>query len=511
MSHPEKLKVLLVDDRAENLVSLKKLLERPDAEFLLAESGNEALNLMLDHDLALVLLDVQMPQMDGFEVAELMRRSMRTRKVPIIFVTAINKERRHQFHGYEAGAVDYIFKPVDPFIIRSKVNVFLEIKRQQLAREKLLVELNQANNRLQEISARKSEFLAAASHELRTPLTVIKEYTSLVLDEVVGPLNKDQHRCLESAFRNCNRLAGLVDDLLDLDSIESGQSRLLRTRVDLIPVVQDVVTDFRDKMAQAGQRLEVDLGPETPAVLADPDLVTQVLYNLLGNAHKFVPTGGTVRVELGAGARGALVTVADDGPGISPQDGERVFEKFTRLDRQKVRTGGTGLGLPLSRKLVEMQGGKLELESELDLGCVFRFDLPEYSTDRHLEAFVADGCRSGGREGTRWTLLHLRDCSGTHETSEQLRDTVLGLFRVGEDRTDRITIEDEHRQLVLLRTERDGALSFLARLQEKLERGSEALRGLEFAIQDLDSAGKPEGTLCFQPLAGELETLGRPS
>ena len=461
MSHPEKLKILMVDDRPENLVSLKTLLDRPDLEFLLAESGNEALNLMLDHDLALVLLDVQMPEMDGFEVAELMRRNMRTRQVPIIFVTAINKERRHQFHGYEAGAVDYIFKPVDPFIIRSKVNVFLEIKRQQLAREKLLVELNQANNRLQEISTRKSEFLAAASHELRTPLTVIKEFTSLVLDEVVGPLNKDQHRCLESAFRNCNRLAGLVDDLLDLDSIESGQSRLLRTRVRLPVLAPQVVDDFQDKMRQAELQLDYQVIPGTPDVLADPDLVTQVLYNLLGNAHKFVPAGGTVRVRLEPDNQGgALVSVADDGPGISSQDRERVFEKFTRLDRQKSRAEGTGLGLSLSRKLVEMQGGKLELESDLGLGCVFSFHLPRYSTEEHRAAFVADGCRAGGREGSDWTLLHLRGWPGEPEVDGQLEETILRLFRVGEDRTELFAIDGERLQLVLLRADRDGAASF---------------------------------------------------
>ncbi|PID80865.1 hybrid sensor histidine kinase/response regulator [bacterium DOLZORAL124_64_63] len=512
MSHPEKLKILLVDDRPENLLSLKTLLEGPDLEFLLAESGNEALNLMLDHDLALVLLDVQMPGMDGFEVAELMRRNMRTRHVPIIFVTAINKERRHQFHGYEAGAVDYLFKPLDPFIIRSKVNVFLEIKRQQLGRKKLLVELNQANNRLQEISARKSEFLAAASHELRTPLTVIKEYTSLVLEGVVGPLNKEQQRCLEAAYRNCNRLAGLVDDLLDLDSIESGQSRLLRTRVEPLGLIQEVLADFRDKMAQSGLKLEWQPAADIPAVLADADLVTQVLYNLLGNAQKFVPAGGTVRVELAPDGRGGvLVTVADDGPGISPQDRERVFEKFTRLERKKTRAGGTGLGLSLSRKLVEMQGGRLELESELGQGCVFRFDLPGYTPENHLEAFVADGCRAGGGADTPWTLLHLRGWAEDPEAEILLEENVVRLFRAGEDRVASFEADGERRQLVLLRTARDGAAAFLTRLREQLEDGPEALRGLEYGFQTLDSAGRLEGVVSFQPLLEELKVLGRRS
>ncbi len=234
LSSLETLKIMLVDDRPENLKSLKHLLDRPDVEILTAQSGNEALGLMLDHDLALVLLDVQMPDMDGYEVAELMRRNTRTQEIPVIFVTAINKERRHIFSGYDAGAVDYIFKPVDPFIIRSKVNVFLEIKRNHLVRQRLVAELNQANNRLQEISDRKSDFLSAASKELRTPLTVLKEFTSLVLEEVVGPLNDEQKSCLESALRNCNRLTDLVDDLLNFDSMKSGCSQVNLEKVALV-------------------------------------------------------------------------------------------------------------------------------------------------------------------------------------------------------------------------------------------------------------------------------------
>ncbi len=186
MAENQKLSILIVDDREENLASMVQLLAREDLEILTAQSGNEALGLMLENDLALVLLDVQMPGMDGFEVAQLMRHNVRTRRIPIIFVTAINKERRHIFTGFEAGAVDYMFKPVDPFIIRSKVQVFLEIKRNELEREQLVADLNMANRQLKEISERKSDFLSAASHELRTPLTIIKEYCGLVRDGVVG-------------------------------------------------------------------------------------------------------------------------------------------------------------------------------------------------------------------------------------------------------------------------------------------------------------------------------------
>lgn len=510
MSHPDKLKVLLVDDRPENLVSLEKLLDRPDLEILKAESGNTALNLMLDHDLSLVLLDVQMPEMDGFEVAELMRRSMRTRNVPIIFVTAINKERRHQFNGYEAGAVDYIFKPVDPFIIRSKVNVFLEIKRQQLARERLLVELNQANNRLQEVSARKSEFLAAASHELRTPLTVIKEYTSLMLDEVVGFLNEDQQRCMESISRNGNRLAKLVDDLLDLDSIEAGQSPLARRRLDLSELIDLMAADFQKKMEKSGQQLALDVDRSAPVVLADPDLITQVLYNLIGNANKFVPAGGTVTLRLGSDDDHAVVEVVDDGPGISSADQDRVFEKFTRLERTGGHRAGTGLGLPLSRKIIEMNGGRLTLTSELELGSTFRFSLPAYSEEKHLAAFIDDGRRSGTPGGCRWTLVQFRGIPENEWGRERLHDDIVRVFRCGEDRTERIVQDGEWRQLVLLRTGLEGAASFLARLQDQWSRAADAPTGLQYSLQTLledDSAGRGWN---FQSLEMDLESERKP-
>lgn len=227
------LKILIVDDREANLQSLGQLLARDDVTIHTALSGNEALGLMLEHDFALVLLDVQMPGMDGFEVATLMHGHERTRHVPVIFVTAISKDRQHIFSGYDAGAVDYLFKPLDPHVIRSKVGVFLELKRSQLARERLLENLARAHAQLEEAAQVKSDCLAAASHELRTPLTAMKEFCALVHDEVVGPVNPEQKRCLETALRNCRRLGGIVERLVDLDSLESGRLRLRRGRVDV--------------------------------------------------------------------------------------------------------------------------------------------------------------------------------------------------------------------------------------------------------------------------------------
>ncbi len=513
MNSPEILKIMLVDDRPENLTSLKQLLDRPDLEILTAESGNVALGLMLDHDLALVLLDVQMPEMDGFEVAELMRRNVRTKEIPIIFVTAINKERRHIFTGYEAGAVDYIFKPVDPFIIRSKVNVFLEIKRNHLVRAKLVAELNQANNRLQEISDRKSDFLSAASHELRTPLTVIKEYTSLVLEEIVGPLNEDQKACLTSSLRNCNRLAMLVNDLLDLDSIESGYSHLKREKVELPLVINNIVKDFSKQCKNAGQILQIDCAVSLPSVLGDSGMLTQVLVNLMGNACKFTPAGGKILIRAKDHDGGVRVSILDNGPGIGKKDQARVFEKFSQLNR---RSGpgaqGTGLGLPISNKIVEMHEGKLELESEEGLGSTFFFQLPIYNSSEHIRTFVSDGITSVGSQNHNWNLVYLKPDTEAHSLPSDLTKEVERLFREGEDRSSEVLVEDRRWVLVLLRTDKKGVASFLSRLEEHLEARSDYLQSITYAVHpievtDMESIPVNPTKLHFHELGRVLEKV----
>lgn len=499
---PEILKILIVDDRVENISSLRQLLARDDMEIISALSGNEALGLMLDHDFALVLLDVQMPGMDGFEVAELMRRHEKTRTVPIIFVTAISKEQRHIFSGYEAGAMDYLFKPIDPFIIRAKVGAFLELKRSQLAREHLVRELNQANARLQEISDLKSDYLSAASHELRTPLTVIKEFCSLVHDEVVGPLNDEQKHCLGSALRNCNRLADLVNDLLDLDTIESGNGHLRREEVALEELLQSCFLDLRGRCAEAGQTLSLviqgdrngESGAALPPVLAAPDKITQVVVNLVGNALKFTPDGGEITLRATVRKDSVVVEVQDNGPGISVADQARVFEKFAQLNRRDgPGAKGTGLGLPISHKIIQLHGGHLELESDEGAGCLFRFELPLYSDDAHLRALVADATRNPTGLPVSWTLLLIRTDSVSPQQQDALAERLLLLGRSAEDRTDRLNQNGKPVHAVLLKTGKTGSLSFLSRLRDVLAAKPADFGSLEYTLQNVSkvAAGEP--------------------
>lgn len=514
MSDIQKLAILIVDDRYENLCSMKQLLARPDLEILTAASGNEALGLMLENELALVLLDVQMPGMDGFEVAELMRRNDRTRRIPIIFVTAINKERRHIFTGFEAGAVDYMFKPVDPFIIRSKVKVFLDIKRNELAREKLVVELDEANRRLQGISSRKSDFLSAASHELRTPLTIIKEYCGLVHDEVVGPVSPDQKKCMEAALRNCNRLADLVNDLLDLDSIESGHQVIRRTAVDLSGLLTDAFADFEPRCRAAGLTLAVDLEPHLPPALGDGPMLTQVVVNLLGNALKFTPAGGRITIRGRVHGGRPRVEIADTGPGIAPADQARVFEKFTQLSRKDgPGAKGTGLGLAISHKIMELMNGELGLESQAGQGAVFHFALPAFTAGGQLRALVTDGIYRGLAPRQVWSLVLLRPAPAGGDLPPDLDEILAAVSRRTEDLAVDTVLDDRPAKAVLLQGDREGALAFLARLESAVQGQGEDLARMQFALKEISPefrqsfTWEPE-TRAFRDLALVQENKG---
>ncbi|MBU8871739.1 MAG: hybrid sensor histidine kinase/response regulator [Gemmatimonadales bacterium] len=486
MKVAENLKILIVDDRPENLVSMKQLLQRPDLMILTAGSGDEALSLMLDHDLALVLLDVQMPGMDGFEVASLMRSNERTRNLPVIFVTAINKEKRHIFSGYQVGAVDYLFKPIDPFIIRSKVGVFLELKKMEMIREKLNAELCQANNRLKELSDNKSNFLAAASHELRTPLTVIKENCSLVKDEIVGPLTDDQLKCMDAALRNCNRLANLVDDLLDLDSVESGAQKMRREAVDVGEILATCETDFLPKAKVLGLDLQVDVATDLPRVLGDEGMITQVVVNLLGNAVKFTPKGG--RIVLGGQVSDGkvMIRVQDDGPGIAPEDRGRVFDKFTQVNRTHgPGPKGTGLGLAISRKISQLLEGRLDLESQVGVGSTFTFAIQIYDEIKQLSAFVRDGTRNILGVSQDWTLLLFKDKKEPTVLPSWLDEVVERAIRFGDDRVMPVKRGGSEMLAVLLKTNQTGAASFLSRLEEMVSRKIQGDNDLCYALLDL--------------------------
>ena len=403
MIRNETTKILLVDDRPENLLVLENILEDPELEFYKATSGNEALGLVLGNDFALVLLDVQMPGMDGFEIAELMRGIEKTKHIPIIFVTAISKEEKHIFKGYEAGAVDYLFKPLEPEILKSKVKVFLELYKQKILLQKQAQELKQ---KMQELSiaqkaaeaanVAKSAFLANMSHEIRTPMNAIIGMADLLWETSLTQEQSEYVRIFRAAGKN---LLNLINDILDLSKVEAGHLELVQKDFNFKESLEKTMEFLAVPARAKDLLLSCQVMPGVPDfVVGDQNRLQQILVNLLGNAIKFTEKGEVaLRVEQlpTEGEVGWIkFSVSDTGIGISKEKTEIIFESFTQAESSTTcKFGGTGLGLTISKKLVEAMGGRIWVESEIGKGSNFYFIVrlkkgPGSKPAAHLELFT---------------------------------------------------------------------------------------------------------------------------
>ncbi|HEY2852201.1 MAG TPA: ATP-binding protein [Gemmatimonadaceae bacterium] len=545
--------ILIVDDRAENLLALEAILEPLHQHLVRASSGEEALRRLLERDFALILLDVQMPRMNGFETARLIKSRERTKYIPIIFLTAISKEEAYVFEGYSVGAVDYLFKPFQPEILRSKVAAFVDLyvrQRNVAAKEALVREserremelrhmrelwesqarfrevvtsaldaiilfdkqeritlFNSAAERmfhcvtdeavgtplarfftddgkavqqlrafaegsqsngtsnggdataavapgpaesvrsltarrangesfpieasvsllksprettytliLRDVSERvrheemlkqqavslantmnelkalndelserqldleramtaRSRFYASMSHELRTPINAVLGYSTLLLENIYGPLNEKQREGIERTHKAAKHLLELVNDVLDLSKIEAGKIDLRLQPVSFPSIIEDLFVTVRPLADQYGSSLKIEHTGDSVKIVSDPRRVRQILLNLLSNAIKF-GKGKPIRVALHHREdNGLIVEVIDEGEGIAPDDQERIFQEFVQLGKTQL-TEGTGLGLPISRRLAELLRGSLTLHSELGRGSTFRLSLP---------------------------------------------------------------------------------------------------------------------------------------
>ena len=510
------VEILLVDDREDGLIALEALLsEVRDYELVKARSGREALAHLDHHDFAMILLDVQMPELDGFETAELIRAMPRYRNVPILFVTAINNDERYVYRGYEAGAVDYIFKPFDPVILRSKVAIFAELHlKGRLVRDQAkqiadMENLRRYNNlaesiphmvlranpsggleycnqfwitytgmslpgsldtgwqdaiypedlpgtlkvwrRAMDVRARyececrirradgeyrwhwikadpelntdgdviawlgtctdihdrrtfeermreaqrtaeaaneaKTQFLANMSHEIRTPLNAIMGFTELLVDPAVNM--EEKMKSVAIVRRNCQQLMKIVDEILDISKVESGE---LRTEKIETPVLE-MLLELRTLMTVQANKKGIQLKFEAPArmpshVITDSTRLRQVLLNIIGNALKFTPRGSvTLSTRLVSNMDGKSFlhfTVKDTGVGIDPDSAEKIFQPFSQADTSTTRLfGGTGLGLALARRLARALGGDVRLQTSAPgTGSTFvatvEVDIPEH-------------------------------------------------------------------------------------------------------------------------------------
>ena len=540
----ERVDILIVDDRAENLLAVEAILEPLGQRLVRAVSGEEALRRLLERDFALILLDVQMPGLNGFETARIIKSRERTKYIPIIFLTAISKEEAYVFEGYSVGAVDYIFKPFQPEILRSKVAAFVDLflRQRKLAEQEALLreserrelelrhmrelwqsearfreivtsamdaivrldadgqitvfneaaermfctpaseaigskierffpegsgtleqllssagepstsqgdsgpsmggvrayaarratgeefpievsvsglesggaaaytlilrdiserrrheealrtqaislantmaelkalneELNQRQAELERAMTARSRFYASMSHELRTPINAVLGYSTLLLENIYGPLNDKQKEGIERTHKAAKHLLELVNDVLDLSKIEAGKIDLRLQPVVFPTLIEDLFVTVHPLADQFGSTLSIDPMPDPIHIISDPRRVRQILLNLLSNAIKF-GRGKPIRVTCSPrDDGGVLIEVADQGDGIAPEDQDRIFQEFVQLGKTQLNEG-TGLGLPISRRLAELLRGNLTVESRVGEGSTFRLSLP---------------------------------------------------------------------------------------------------------------------------------------
>lgn len=405
MPNSEKPKILVVNDDAASLLALTSLLEQwaeeCNYEVLSARSGQDALREVLRHDFAVILLDVNMPGMDGFETAEAIHQRPRSADIPIIFVTAFLADEIDRLKAYQRGAADFLFTPVIPQVLRAKVQVFVALatKNEQLKRqaEKLsqrTTELTATNKRLvremeerraaERKSSAKDEFLAMLGHELRNPLSAISSASSLLGMPGAGAESSRRARLIIQ--RQTQHLSRIVDDLLDLSRAMSGKILLSRKRIDIGPLVSSCLDTFRATGRTAGYQLDVRLGAGW--VDGDPTRLEQIATNLIDNALKYTPSGGSIGIVLDTVHDEVVLTVSDSGVGIPSDLLPHVFDVFVQgsisIDRSQ---GGLGIGLSLVRRLVELHGGSVSASSiGAGGGSTFEIRLPRSEPDQAEDA-----------------------------------------------------------------------------------------------------------------------------
>lgn len=439
--------ILMVDDNPARLLSYRAILEPLGENLVEASSGMDALRRVMDEEFAVILLDVNMPDMDGFETASLIHQHPRFEKTPIIFVSAVNVSDLDRLRGYKLGAVDYVMVPIIPEILRSKVMVLAELFRKRAELQNLnsslavanaeladanaalqaekarevnklnqsltatnvdlarsnrslqieILERRNVEDRLRQADRRKDEFLATLAHELRNPLAPIQSALNVRRLAQCGPTAEDDE--LQSVMeRQMRHLVRLVDDLLDISRITRDRLELRPEPVEMSRVISAALETVQPLVEAQRQVLKVTV-PDAPLLMfADPHRLSQVFANLLSNASKFSETGATIELAVQVGTDTVAVSVRDRGIGIDTEQLRNIFDMFTQVDFSLERArGGLGIGLTLARRLVEMHGGTLTASSAgLGQGSEFRVSLPlsmledvgNYDGSPRLETFA---------------------------------------------------------------------------------------------------------------------------
>ena len=360
--------VLIVDDVEANLVALEALLESVSCEVIRANSGNEALRQLLRRPFAVMLLDVQMPDMDGFEVARYARENSSTSDVPIIFITAMHETPENVLRGYSTGAFDFLFKPINPDVLRSKVEVFLDLHQ---SRKRLKDEIEAHRATLAELEA----FNYSVSHDLRAPLRPLDGFSQALLDDYGDRLDEKGVDYLKRIRAAAQRMGLLIEDLLELSRVS--RAELHRQPVDLSAIVSSIVAELRE--SEPARQVEV-VAPDRVQVQGDPRLLRIALENLVRNAWKFTKKLPHARLEFGVDPTAppgeSTYFIRDNGVGFDPTFAGKMFQPFQRLHKA-TDFEGTGIGLAIVSRIIRRHDGRIWAESAPDRGATFFFTLPE--------------------------------------------------------------------------------------------------------------------------------------
>lgn len=369
-------KILVVEDDPLNQDLLESRLKKAGYSVRTADNGRAALEMLGSEEFDLVLLDLLMPEMSGYETLERMMASDTLRHIPVIVITALD-ELDSAVRCIEMGAMDFVPKPPNPVLLRARVNASLAAKRHHDREVALHEELEAKHRHLEELERLRDELTHMVVHDLRSPLSSV--LLGLQSVGVQGELNDRQRQSIDAAMWSARRLLGLINDLLDISKMEDGSMVLERTPIRAEKLAGDAVRQV-EVLAKMGRRnLSSDVGEGLPAVEADQEKLLRALVNLLDNAIKFTPPGGAVGllVRLAAGGDGMLFQVSDTGEGIPKEYFGRIFEKFGQVEtRASGHRMSTGLGLTFCKMVAEAHGGKIEVASELGQGSIFSMTVP---------------------------------------------------------------------------------------------------------------------------------------
>ncbi len=474
----EEIKILIVEDNPDHALLARAALEKQTSWSVdVADSVESAVKLMKNENYRVVLTDYRLPDGDGIDLINF------NECCPFVVMTSQGNEkiavRALQKGAYNYVVKDKLFYELLPSVISKAIEKYdadQELLRLRSELEKENKRLAKANQKLRSLDEMKSNLISTVSHELRTPLTIIQSQTSLVFDEITGPINEGQHECLKSVLRNCIRLGALIDDLLNTSKLESGKMKLECSKINIKELLLELINDFKPKFQTKSQELYLEAPDNILPVLADKEKIIQVLTNLVGNAFKFTPEGGYVTIEVKQESDYVIVEVKDSGIGISEEDQKIIFEKFSQVKKEPgAGAKGTGLGLSIAKEIVELHAGDIWVKSQSGKGSTFSFSLHIYSSMAKFYVQLAENIKKAKRNGVTITLILMRIKYRNNNISYNETGIIRSISGLLEENIEKQMHRSSDKMLqypqkdtfaILLESDEQGAMGYINRLRK---------------------------------------------